>query len=328
MAHAINTGQVTPADELRRLLEINEKRLANLRDSGASVVDLLLDLDRLAALWPTLAAQGVDLRPEVGRWETLQAGVQRRARAIVQQVKAVGGFPAVRARYGRPADTAAWWWLLDQQVRAADRRRIVQAVRIAAVVLAVAVGLYVLLTLLFPVDPNRRAALDALASGERKITQQGDFVGAAADFSRATEAMPTDPEAWLRLGATLQHLGDTAGADAAFRQAQALLSTEAELRVSRAAIYITFGMIAEAEADLQVAERLAPDQPLLYFYRANIFEARQEYQQALKALEQANGLAEAQGQTELVAVIRYRLAMVMQLAQMQGAVPATPTPRP
>ncbi len=323
MARAIDPGQVTPADELRMLLSVNEKRVVN-QPGGMPVADLLCDLDRIAELWPKLEGQGVDLRPEAGRWETLQAAVQRNSRAIVNQARAAGGFQALRARYGQ-VEPAAWWWTLDDQVRATDRRRNLRIMRAAAIVLAVVAGLYFLVGILFPVDPNVRAATDAMLDGERKITQQGDFVGAADDFRRATEATPENAEAWLRLGVALQKAGDAAGADAAFLRAAPLLSGEAELRVLRASVYLLFEMLDEAEVDLQVAERLAPDQPMVYFYQANIFESRQQYNQAVKALERADALAEQQDQMQLVAVIRYRLGLVMQQSQMQVVVP-TPTP--
>lgn len=324
MARAIDQGQVTPADELRDLLTINEKRAVN-QPGGMPVADLLCDLDRIAELWPQLEAQGVDLRPEAGRWHTLQAAVRRNARQIVRQARAAGGFQALRQRCGR-AEAAAWWWTLDEQLRAQDRRRRLRAISMTALVLAVVVGLYFLIGILFPVDPNVRAATEATNAGERKIVQEGDFAGAAVDFQRAAEAMPGQPDNWMRLGAALQKVGDAAGAEVAFQQAQALLTDEAELRVLRASVFIAFGMLDEAEADLQVAQRLAPDEPMVYLNQANVFEARQDYPQALAALERANMLADAAGQADLIAITRYRMGILMQQAQIRMAIPATPTP--
>lgn len=322
MAHAISMERVTPADELRALLTINEKRVVK-QPGGIPVADLLCDLDRIAELWPELEAQGVDLRPEAGRWETLQAAVRRNAREIVGQAQAAGGYRALRARFGR-SEAAAWWWWLDVQVRELARRRALRIARVTAIVLAVAAGLFFLIRLLFPVDPNMRAALDAATAGERKITQQGDFVGAADDFRRAAEAMPGEAENWMRLGVTLQKLGDTAGADAAFQRARALLSTDVELRVLRASVYIRFDMLDEAEADLAIAQQLAPDEPMVYFYQANIFESRGEYSKTVAALERVNQLAEAQGLQQLSVITRYRLGVLMQQAPLQITIPATP----
>lgn len=324
MARSIDTGQVTPADELRALLSTNEKR-ANDRTGPIPVAELLCDLDRIAELWPQLEAQGVDLRPESGRWDTLQAVVRRNARGIVRQARPAGGFPALRARHGR-SEGAAWWWLLDQQVRDQDRRRIARAAAIAVAVLAVAVATAFVLRLLFPVDPRVRTAMTAMTAGERKVVQAGDFAGAAADFRRAIQATPDDPDPWVRLGAALQKVGDTAGAEAAFEQARSLLPSEVEWRVLRSAVYVGFSMLDEAEADLQVALKLDPKEPMVYFYQANIFEERRQYAQAVAALETAEALADEAGLTQLVVIVRYRIGMLMQQAPAQGIFPTAAPP--
>lgn len=325
MAQAIKAAQVTPADDLRALLDINEKRVVNLPGSGATAVDLLCDLDRIAELWPALAAQGVDLRPEAGRWETLQALVRRHARALVREAQAVGGLRAARAQQQFTGE-APWWWTLDEQVRAHDTRRVTRLAGAAALVVLVVVGGYFLLRVLFPVDPNFQAAQEAVFAGEAKITNQGDFAGAADDFRRAAVRTPEDAEVWLRLGAALQKMGDTAGARDAFQRAEALVATDVDVRLARAPIYLAFNMLDEAAADLQVITAVAPENPLGYFYQASIFEMRQQYSEAVAALQRASELADESKDPQLVVMIRYRLGVLIQQAQMQAVTPATPAP--
>ena len=126
-------------------------------------MQLLQDMDRIAELWPQLAAAGMDLRPEAGRWETIQAHTHRQARSIVRELRRSGGLPALRSRRNGgtaqlkepssgsasgpaigqdgAAEAAAnanlgqgessqaivpvlsWWWYLDREVHEADRRR-------------------------------------------------------------------------------------------------------------------------------------------------------------------------------------------------------------
>ncbi len=52
MAQMVQRGQVTPADELRGLLDSAEIRVANVRWSGEGALALLGELDRIAELWP------------------------------------------------------------------------------------------------------------------------------------------------------------------------------------------------------------------------------------------------------------------------------------
>ena len=69
MAQTVQTGQVTPADELRELLAIAEKRVANVWGSGESAVALLKELDRIAGSGPCSRrrARICDRRLGVGR---------------------------------------------------------------------------------------------------------------------------------------------------------------------------------------------------------------------------------------------------------------------
>ncbi len=77
MARALRHEQMTPADELRDRLAACERAIANIRGSGPGARRLLEDMDRISELWPVLEAAGLDLRPEAGRWETIQASLRR-----------------------------------------------------------------------------------------------------------------------------------------------------------------------------------------------------------------------------------------------------------
>jgi len=326
MARALSVTRVTPADELRELLTVNEKRVVHLRGRGAAALELLLDLDRIAELWPELEARGVDLRPELGRWETLQATVSQRAPVVARELRAVGGLPAARAQH-HPAGEPAWWWFLAEQVQTQRARRLTRIVITLASTATVLGLLYFLLFhVLFPVDPNLRAAFDAQSAGERKIAVEGDLNGALADFRRMTELRPEDTDGWLRVGCTLLRLGDTAGAAENFRRAQALLPNDTVLRLSRAPICHVFGVSDLAEADLRAVIADEPENPTAHYYLATILEERGGLLEALTALERAADLAESSGEIQLVALARFRIGMLMQQLATQGAIGATPTP--
>lgn len=325
MARVLQPGQLTPADELRELLASSEKLVASLRGSGEGVLGLLENMDRLDALWPELESAGVDLRPEAGRWETLQAAVRRRGRQLVKELRPSGGLPALRAQR-RPDGNAGWWWYLAESTAAADRRRGLRAGLIAAGVLLAGVAITFLFERLFPVDPNLRAALDRQSAGELKIQQQGDYAGALADFRAETELQPRDPDAWLRLGATQQKLGDTAGMEESFARARGLLTAGAGFDLAAGQIYFTLGMLDEAQAALDAGLAAAPTNALGHYTLAAIYESRGQPRAAIDALERAADLAEAQDQPQLTAMARYRMAMLLQQMQTQMLGPATPTP--
>lgn len=326
MARALRSEQMTPADELRDLLAASEKLIANVYGSGAGALELLNNMDRLSELWPQLEAGGVDLRPEAGRWETLQATTRRRGRQLVQELRAQGGTRALRAAQ-HPDGTAEWWWHLDEMVANDDGRRALRAGLIAAIVLIVGAGLYFLLRFLFPVDPNVQAAMERQAAGDLKIQQEGDFAGARVDFQTAVERLPGDADNWLRLGAAQEKLGDQAGMAESFRRARALFPNESEFEVSRGQIYFILGMWDEAKRAIEAALAADPENAMGYYVLASVEEARGHASEAVAALQRAADLAEAQNQMQLTALARYRMGMMMQQVQSQMAV-ATPVPTP
>ncbi len=327
MAQAPRPEQVTPADELRDLLTRVEKQAASIRYSGPAAVNLLDNLDRIERLWPELEAAGVDLRPEAGRWETIQLAVARNARPLLAELRQGGGIAGLRAER-HPDGVASAWWRLDEQVAQENKRRLRRSGLIAAAVLGVGLVLYFGIQLLFPVDPHVRAAYEQQAAGERKIQQSADFAGALENFKVAAANQPQAIEAWLRVGAVQQKLGDTAGMTESYRKAQALAASDAEFKLTRSQVFLGFGMVAEAQADIEEALVLAPDNPYVYYTAASVYESQGRLQDALKAIERCADLAQAQDDTQMAAMSRYRLGMLIQQGFAQQVVSATPTAAP
>lgn len=326
MARALRDEHLTPADELRELLTRCEKLLPNLRGSRKRAADLLFYLDRIAELWPQVEALGADLRPEAGRWETIQAAMSRQAATIVREINAAGGYAALRQRHAAGSD--AWWWHLDRQVhqeRIQRARRIVITLVGVAVVAAAAIFI---LNRLMPVDPKLQASISKRMEGERYVRELGDYAAAARAFAEAAELTPNDAEPWLWLGATQKRLGNDAAAEQSFARArEALGHREIEFRLMRSQALAGVGLVDAARADIDVALALDPEEPRGYLYLGGIWEMQGNLAEALKALERASELAEKRNQAELTAIARYRLGMLYQLYAGQMAVP-TPTPTP
>ncbi len=326
MAQAIKTGNVTPADELRELLTLNEKRVSNLRNSGAGALDLLLDMDRISDLLSDLELRGVDLRAELGRWETLRAVLRRHDADLVQEMRTVGGLSAARAQHCSTVQPG-WWWMLDEQVQKRRRRRLVRAGAILAGTAAFMVLLYLLLfRVLFPENRSALAAFDAQHAGEMKISADGDYAGALADFRRAAELQPDDAQMWLQVGCTLLKLGDSTGAEESFSRARLLLGDDNALRLARAPVCLAIDLPEYAEADLQAMIAADPESTMAYYYLASIFEQRGEVAQAIAALQRASELAEASQDAQLQVMARYRIAILTQQLVGQSLVAPTPTP--
>lgn len=325
MSQAIQTGSITPADVLRALLVQVEKRIVTPYATQADTLQLLHELDQIAALWPVLQAHGADLQPEAGRWESIQSAVHRHAPRIVRTLRGARGFAAARQN-AHPDGGAAWWWNLDAEVQQLQRRRLTRAGIIFGVALVALVGVNLLLRLLFPVDPGVREATLALDSGDDKVAQGGDFQGARADFERAVTANPNDGEAWLRLGVAREKLGDASGAEDAYRRASNLITDPGDYHLAHGGSYFALGLLVEAERELRAGLALAPDNPYIFYYLASVFEAQGNATGAIDALTEAARFAEEQKNDEIMVMARYRLGILMQQPRLDATPAPSPTP--
>lgn len=331
MAQVVRAGAVTPADEVRELLAIAEKRLAHVRGSGESALSLLQELDRLAALWPQLEAQGMDLRPEAGRWETVQRMVLQKARFLLRELKGLGGIEKLRAAE-HPGGTDAPWWNLDTHARDRDRQSARRLILSLAAVVIVGVGLYFLLfRVLFPVDPKVQESVRRTGDGEQLVQEGGDFAAALVHFEAAAAATPDNPDAWLRVGAAREQLGNTEGAREAFDRARSLSPSEVDFHRARGAAYLALLLIDRAGEDLQQALALQYDDAQSWYLMANVLEARGQTAEAIDALDKAGQYAAETNQNELTAMARYRMGLMIQQMQLQGPpssaeTEAAPTP--
>jgi tetratricopeptide (TPR) repeat protein len=325
MAQVVRAGQVTPADELRDLLAIAEKRLANARGGGESALALLRELDRIAVLWPELEAQGMDLRPEAGRWETVQRMALQKARSLLRELKGLGGIEKLRAAE-HPRGTAAPWWNIDAYTRERDRQSFRRLFLSLAGVVIVSVGLYFLLfRVLFPVDPKVQESVRRVGDGEQVVQESGDFAAALVQFEGAAAATPDDPDVWLRVGAAREQLGNTEGAREAFDRARSLSASDLDFHRARGAAYLALLLVDRAGADLQQALALQYDDAQSWYLMANVFEARGQTAEAIDALDKAGRYAAETNQDELTAMARYRMGLMIQQMQLQGPPSAAET---
>jgi tetratricopeptide (TPR) repeat protein len=327
MAQAIRSEYSTPADELRKLLFAAEYQLPHLKGSGAQAVDFLLSLDVIANLWPQVEAAGADLRPEAGRWETVEALVHKQGPTIVREIGAAGGFEAARARY-HPDGQAEWWWQLDHEVQQNRTRSIQKAVLTLLVIAIISAVVLFVINRVLPTDPKYQASLSKQMAGQRFIEEGKDYGKAIQAFQEATVLTPDDADSWLWLGVTQKKIGDNQAADKSFARARSILGKDIELYIQRGLILSGIGLQDDARADLDAALKIDPEEPRAWLYLANVQESQGQLGEAIQSVERASETSEKRDQPQLTAIARYRLAILYQQFQGQFMQPSTPTPTP
>lgn len=325
MARAIPTSIVLPADELRHLLTAAENRSVNVRGLGPEAARELLEwFDRIAALFPALEAEGVNLEPERVRWEAVQAALRRHAAELLAELKPLGGLAAVRGRLPASPPAEAWWWWLDRARRRRLRR---QLLGVLAVFLAVAVlvgGGYWLFNRLFPVDPTAAAIYRHKLEGQTAIAA-GDMATALRAFEAAAVIAPDDLETLAWLTALYDVLGREHDASSGRERLQQAVAADpaqaAAINDDLAAAYLALGRSDKALILVQEVLAAHPDRIPTLLLAGSVYESLGRIDEAIATYEQAAAVAAAQNKPEQIAVARIRLAQLLQARPF-----FTPTP--
>ncbi len=311
MARAVTPQSLTPADELRDLLEGSEKLAVNLRGSGPDQAAKLLDwLDRIAFLLPNLEANGVNLQAERGRWQAVQGSVKRHSRDLLAEMKATGGLEAARSRRSSPPPAANWWWQIDSMLAAERKRRILTWAAAVGIILVVVFGGYWLFNRLFPVDPIVAAVFRHHSDAEQYLSL-GEIEPALASYEAAAALAPDDPELLAALVALYAATGREADAEAAMARLRPLLPV-AEVDARLAAAYAAVGLFDQARTYAEQSLAVAPDLVAALITAADVSQALGRQAEAMAYLQRADVAAGDQNLIQIQAVVRMRLAQVMQ----------------
>ncbi len=298
----------TPAEKLRALLTELEIRVANMEGTGEEVLAIPRLLDEAVALMADLQATGIDLKPEETRLLTVHGLLRSKAGVFVREAQRGRTLRVARADARPPTDH--WWWYLDEYV-AQQRRARVLRVGVAAVTLVVIVGLVLwFIQSRLPSDPRLRRIIDLETALDTQISE-GNIPAAIASLEELRQLDPQNARYAVLLGALYEAWGDEQEAEKQYADARRLID-EGTYRTLRAQAYLQVGLVDKALDEAQRAVELQPQSAEAYFFLGNAHEARGEIPAALQAYERASQLAEAQDNAQLLAIIRVRMAFLLQ----------------
>ena len=298
----------TPADRLREALDKAEQAQASLRGTGPRALELLHLIDRIVDLLAGLEADGMDVRAERVRLET----VQRRLRSQQRDLLVEAGAAFQTEREAVQPDRARWWWFIDEALAQQRQDRLRRTLAWALGLAFVCVVAWFVYDRFFAPSPQVRQAYQYSLAGENLI-DDGDLRAALVEFEAAAAANPDDPAPWTWLGVVHVELDELDEADAAFDVARSLYETEADFLLNRCIIYQRVGNMEAASADVEQVLVLDPTSGAAYYLRSGIAVEREDYEAAVADLERSAELAQAAGDSQLEATARMQRAMVMQM---------------
>jgi Tfp pilus assembly protein PilF len=346
MVRAIETGKLTPADELREILGHIERRLANANSATAEQVRELFGwLDQVVTLVADLESQGVDLRPEHTRLESIEGTVRSKAGTLVRRA----GLSLLRWREEVRPDKSHWWWWLDRFVLAHTQQRLRRTAISLVILVVLGAAFYYAFNYFFPTDPNVEKAQGFQLAAER-LVMEGDWAGAEQQFLEALKYTPDDLGLWTWLGVVREKQGNQAGAEEAFARAreladaalaaaiahaptgaeeafarvQELADSELTYRLARGQAYTQAGDGEKALAEAEKAVGLAPDSAQAHFLLAGAYEILGRRYEAIQEFEKVSALAEDKD-PQLVVLSRMRMGMLMQMPESSPPVTGTVT---
>ncbi len=307
----------TPAEELRALLRELEIRVANMEGVGDDVIHILEGLDQATDLLYRLEESGVDVQAEAIRLAGVQERLRRKAPLFLKEIGGARRLRRLREERHPPRNHT--WWYLDEWV-AQQRRRRLRRIMAGTLLLLIFLALaYAFIQSRLPRDPRARRILDLQMALDTAM-EEGDWQQAVRVLEELRTLDPDNPTYIVQLGVLYEHLGEEEKAHRAYERARALVD-EGTFYKLRAMTYLQVGAAQAALEDAQRAVKALPEDPEAYFYLGNAYELLGRLPEALDAYEQAAQRAQKQKRDALLAVIRMRMAAILQRPPL-----FTPTP--
>lgn len=322
MAHTVDSRSNTAANQLRESLDRAERLIVQI--SRHNVEEFLTLLDHIEQELERLSADGIDLRPEETRWQSILNRLDSRPNPVAKAAAAAGGMETLRRR-NPPAES--FWWQLDRIVADRRRRAITRALLTVGGLIVAAAVLYWGINALFPPNPQAVAMVEATNQIDRLVAEQR-WDEALAAVQTARQQLPDQPELAAWEVVIYERLGDAEGAAAALAEVQTLLADDpAQVWVLLGNDRLMAGDLDGAEAAAQEAAAIAPDDPVVTFLQGSVAEARGDVASAVIYFQMTSELA-GDDNPQLNVIARVRLGYLMQSPNAFGSPVETPTPTP
>lgn len=316
-AKRITPKALSRTDDLREQLHQVKARIGQLgHASERQSWEILERFDTIEGIFAELLQEGHELRVEEALLEEVSAGLRSKSAVFLREIGGASQLKQARQKSNPPE--ACWWWYLDEWQAARRKGMLRRGIKQVAAGLAVLALLAFLYQRFLAPDEQTQAILE-YRQRAFDSAMQGDWQRALELTGEGLEIAPSDTELLLLQSIIFEQLGQ---ADDAAR-ALALLETEmgdrAALLESRARIYLSLQAAEAAMADIMELLALQPDSPQAHYLLGGAYETLGRFAEALQSYERAGSLAEAQGQSELVAMARIRMGHLMMLApSLQG----------
>ena len=315
MAHYVKQNLHTPAEELRSSLDEIEHLIASAGTPESDPRALLQTMDKAHEMVRSLQDEGVDIKPETVRFESLQGLVKKKASTIVRDLKPAGGIEPLRSQIKPSRDR--WWWYLDEEIASRKRKSIARAIAIPLLIALLLFAGAKAFEYAFPPDKTA-VKVSALEDEAARAIQKGDLDTALQKYEEVAQLTPDDGTVQVWIGVLSLELGDGQKSSKAFSRAEKLLKP-ADLHLSSGYVYFALGKPDKADRELRQAIELDPDNGMAYYLRGNVLASQRRFSEAKAMYTLAAEKADEAGDHRLEAMARVQMANVIQQESGLGA---------
>ena len=299
----------TALTSLREAVHELEIGAAKLKGRKKGVLDVLRSRDELARELARLQEQGLDLRSEMTRVQTVDNTLASSASTIQRELRSVGGLSGAREQENPPE--SHWWWYLDSGLARARRKQIIKPVAITlGIVALLLVGNYVM-DKLYGLSPVEKEALGHVYRAQTHVVD-GEIDAAIAEYEQGVAVLPTMGDAQVALGFLYRLKGRMEEAERAFAAGEAAFADRSEYLLNMAQGYWRNSELETALITANEAIDLAPDSPQAFLIRGGIYESRKDTGKAVQDYQHAADLAGSQGLDDLYVIAKMDLANLFQ----------------
>lgn len=298
-------------DKLRQTLTDVENALDKLNRkeiSLAQLKDTFKNLDVIEQELRGFSKLGIPCVGEQGRFYSIKEKIEHNAKKIISVFGSTKEYQAYREKTIGKIEPV--WWRLDQVVASNQKKKTNHFFLVTTIVLVIGIALYAAYQEFLAPDPTY-VAMYGHQTKMNELLDAGLYEEALKEAEVCINLMPDMPELIIAKAALLEEIGDDDSSEIYYDLA--LLRMNAyDFYSERSIFYLRMNNLEKLDADAQTLMSYYPDSANGYYFQALSLENAGEKASAIEMYEIAYEKAEANGDYEQAAMIKVRLATLMQ----------------
>jgi len=302
------SGGRTAASDLRDMLRELEVAAGDLVGKGEQILDILRLRDRVQEEIQRLLEQGLTLKPEQSRLETVDSLLTRHADVIEKELRKTGGLAAAREAE-QPSEDRTWWFVDVPYYQNKKKRSRSTWIAVGIIAIVFVAAAYVS-NMLFGPGTKAERTRTHFVNGQQYVARQ-EWDKAIEEFERALRIDSNRADAHVYLGVLYEITGRQTEARDQFTRAQSGLRNRRTYLETLANAYEEAGELDLAIGQLGELIATQPTHAQAHLQRAEIYARLGNAEDAASDFATAAELADQQNNTEVFNQASLRLNIML-----------------